>query len=129
MHVLDLGTGRGDVAFIAGEIVGPSGRVVGIDSAPTTVAIAQERTAAESCGNVSFEQGDPIAFKATSTLDAVIGRYVLQFLPDPAAALRQLGLNCVPAGSSLSTRSIGQGTVRFRQRRSGIDAACSSPRP
>jgi len=98
MHVLDVGTGRGDVAFIAGEIVGPSGRVVGIDSAPTTVAIAQERTAAESCGNVSFEQGDPIAFRATSTLDAVIGRYVLQFLPDPATALRQLSRQLRPAG-------------------------------
>jgi ubiquinone/menaquinone biosynthesis C-methylase UbiE len=45
MRVLDVGTGRGDVAFIAGEIVGASGGVVGIDSAPTAIAVARERAA------------------------------------------------------------------------------------
>jgi SAM-dependent methyltransferase len=98
MHVLDVGTGRGDVAFIAGEIVGASGRVLGIDSAPTAIAVARDRAQADSRGNVSFEEGDPVAFRPTSPLDAVVGRYVLQFLPDPAAALRQLSGHLRPGG-------------------------------
>jgi SAM-dependent methyltransferase len=98
MHVLDVGTGRGDVAFIAGEIVGGSGGVVGIDSAPRTIAVARDRAAADSRGNVSFEEGDPVGWKPSSPLDAVVGRYVLQFLPDPAAALRQLGGHLPPGG-------------------------------
>jgi ubiquinone/menaquinone biosynthesis C-methylase UbiE len=31
MRVLDLGCGMGDVAMLAGRLVGPSGRVVAVD--------------------------------------------------------------------------------------------------
>ena len=31
MRVLEIGSGMGDVAFLAGEIVGPGGRVLGVD--------------------------------------------------------------------------------------------------
>jgi ubiquinone/menaquinone biosynthesis C-methylase UbiE len=30
MHVLDIGSGVGDVSLLAGELVGPSGRVLGM---------------------------------------------------------------------------------------------------
>jgi ubiquinone/menaquinone biosynthesis C-methylase UbiE len=39
--VLDLGSGTGDVAILAGEMVGPTGRVVGIDSNPALVSTAR----------------------------------------------------------------------------------------
>jgi SAM-dependent methyltransferase len=98
MHVLDVGSGRGDVAFIAAEIVGETGSVVGIDSAPAAIAVARERAAAGSRVNVSFEQGDPVAFRPMSPFDAIVGRYVLQFLADPAAVLRQLSGHLRPGG-------------------------------
>ena len=31
MHVLDIGSGAGDVSFLAGQFVGSSGSVLGID--------------------------------------------------------------------------------------------------
>ena len=34
MRVLDVGCGSGDVSMLAGEIVGPSGQVVGVDLRP-----------------------------------------------------------------------------------------------
>ncbi|WP_084259276.1 methyltransferase domain-containing protein [Microtetraspora malaysiensis] len=34
MSVLDIGSGLGDVAFIAAEIVGPGGRVIGVERDP-----------------------------------------------------------------------------------------------
>ena len=35
MTVLDVGSGAGDVAFAAADLVGPTGRVVGVDVNPT----------------------------------------------------------------------------------------------
>lgn len=98
MRVLDVGTGRGDVAFIAADIVGESGFVVGIDSASAALAVARERSAADGRVNVSFKEGDPASFTPMSPLDAIVGRYVLQFLRDPAAALRQVSDHLRPGG-------------------------------
>lgn len=98
MHVLDVGTGRGDVAFVTAELVGDTGTVVGIDTAPAAIAAARERATADSQGNVSFEEGDPVGFRPGRPLDAVVGRYVLQFLPDPATVLRLIGGRLRPGG-------------------------------
>ena len=43
MHVLDLGCGAGDVSFLAAELVGPTGSVVGIDVDPGVLALARAR--------------------------------------------------------------------------------------
>ena len=41
MRVLDIGSGAGNVAFLAAEMVGPSGEVVGTDKSPIAIASAQ----------------------------------------------------------------------------------------
>ena len=41
MHVLDLGCGAGDVSFLAAELVGPTGSVVGVDLDPGVLAVAR----------------------------------------------------------------------------------------
>jgi ubiquinone/menaquinone biosynthesis C-methylase UbiE len=46
MRVLDVGCGLGDVALLAGRIVGPQGEVVAIDSDPRMLSAA-ERVANE----------------------------------------------------------------------------------
>jgi ubiquinone/menaquinone biosynthesis C-methylase UbiE len=46
MRVLDLGSGSGDVTLLASEVVGPSGRVVGVDREVGTVKAARARAAA-----------------------------------------------------------------------------------
>jgi ubiquinone/menaquinone biosynthesis C-methylase UbiE len=51
-RVLDLGTGLGHVARIAGEIVGPTGAVIGIDPSVDALAVARER--AEKAGVRQF---------------------------------------------------------------------------
>ena len=47
MSVLDIGSGLGDVAHIAAEIVGPGGRVVGVERDPAAVGMARRRTQSE----------------------------------------------------------------------------------
>jgi ubiquinone/menaquinone biosynthesis C-methylase UbiE len=51
MRVLDIGTGAGDVALVAAELVGPSGRVVGVDANPQilTTAAARAQAAGLNC--------------------------------------------------------------------------------
>lgn len=86
MRVLDLGTGAGDVAMLAAELVGPTGSVVGIDQAPDALARAKQRIRARGLDNVSLLRADA----TTATLagfDAVIGRLVLLYAPDPARVL------------------------------------------
>ncbi|MGH3586094.1 MAG: class I SAM-dependent methyltransferase [Pseudonocardia sp.] len=88
MRVLDLGTGAGDVAFAAADIVGPAGSVLGVDNSADALAWARRRRDARALETVSFVQGD-IGEPDPSRFDAVIGRLVLVYEPDPVAVLRR----------------------------------------
>jgi ubiquinone/menaquinone biosynthesis C-methylase UbiE len=90
MRVLDIGSGAGDVAFLARTIVGEGGEVVGIDRAPEAVATANARAMALGYYNVRFVQTDIMDCLPDPQFDAVIGRLVLMYARDAAAALRQL---------------------------------------
>ena len=96
MRVLDVGSGVGDVALLAAELVGPSGSVVGTDLSSAALAVARGRAAG--LGHVTFVDGDPARMALDRRFDAVIGRYVLQFLADPADMLRQLVRHLRPGG-------------------------------
>ncbi len=90
MRVLDVGSGAGDVAFLAADLVGTRGEVVGTDRSPAALAMARQRADARSLRNVAFREGDPAEMTFDRPFDAVIGRYVLMFQHDPAAMLRGL---------------------------------------
>jgi SAM-dependent methyltransferase len=90
MSVLDVGCGVGDVAFLAAALVGPSGSVMGIDRAAEAVEVAQVRAAQADADNVTFEVADAATFHSARTFDAVVGRLVLAYQPNPGAVLRHL---------------------------------------
>ncbi|MGI5491227.1 class I SAM-dependent methyltransferase [Microtetraspora malaysiensis] len=104
MSVLDIGSGLGDVAFIAAEIVGPGGRVIGVERDPAAVDVARRRSTSGgytdivTFANVDQAEFDPAEFGGTRPFDALVGRFVLQYLPDPAAALRRLAEFVRPGG-------------------------------
>jgi ubiquinone/menaquinone biosynthesis C-methylase UbiE len=98
MRVLDVGSGAGDVAFLVSELVGDTGEVVGIDRAPGALTVARARADADARRNISFLEGDPTRLACERSFDAVVGRYVLQFQPDPVAMLRQLVSYLHPGG-------------------------------
>ena len=90
MRVLDIGCGMGDVSMLAAQLVGPSGQVVGVDLDGLALARARERTSALGLANVTFVQSDVTRPDASALFDAIVGRLVLQFLPDVSAALKAL---------------------------------------
>ncbi len=98
MRVLDVGTGAGDVAQLAAEIVGPSGVVVGMDRDPAVLAVARERAHAAGLTNVKFTESDLHALAPSGDFDAVVGRLVLLHTPDPTTLLRQLSHQLRPGG-------------------------------
>ena len=87
MRVLDIGSGAGDVAFLAAELVGPTGEVVGTDRSATAIVAAGARAKQRSLPNVTFLEGDPSSMTFDRPFDAIVGRYVLMFNPRPAEVL------------------------------------------
>jgi SAM-dependent methyltransferase len=98
MHVLDIGCGAGDVSLLAASLVGPSGRVLGIDKSPEAVAFAAERATLMGVPNVAFRVSDLGASDADEEFDAVIGRLVLIYLRDPVDTLQRLAGMLRPGG-------------------------------
>lgn len=98
MRVLDIGSGAGDVAFLAAEIVGPDGEVVGVDRVPEALASARARTEERSLHNVSFREGELGEVTFDEPFDALVGRYVLMFQERPAEVLRKVARHVKPGG-------------------------------
>jgi SAM-dependent methyltransferase len=98
MRVLDVGSGAGDVAFVAADIVGDTGEVVGVDRVALALEMARARASARSLRNVSFLTGDPVEMPSEQSFDAIVGRYVLQFQADPARMLKKLATHVRPGG-------------------------------
>jgi ubiquinone/menaquinone biosynthesis C-methylase UbiE len=97
-HVLDVGSGVGDVAMLVARFVGHSGKVVGIERDSRSISLARSRAAAAGLHNVNFVESDIANFSTDTRFDAVVGRYILQFLPDPVATLRSLSEKVRPGG-------------------------------
>src|ERR1700730_4137455 len=89
-RVLDIGSGVGDVAMLAGRLVGPSGGAVGVGRGSSSIARARARAADAGLHNVSFTQSDVAQIASTEPFDAAVGRFILMFLPDPVTVLRSL---------------------------------------
>jgi len=86
MRVLDIGCGVGDVATLAGELVGPTGSVLGVDRSAASVRTAERRVAqTRQHARIRFAVADLDSFVPDETFDAVVGRLVLMYLPDAAA--------------------------------------------
>lgn len=99
MTVLDVGCGTGAITRGIAEIVGPKGRVVGIDSNPAL--IEQARQSFGGITGLEFEVGDIFHLPYENQFDIVTSARVLQWLSDPAGALKSLKSSAKPDGRLL----------------------------
>jgi enediyne biosynthesis protein CalE5 len=89
--VLDIATGPGEPALSVAGLVGPKGKVFGIDPIPEMVAAARRAADRLELRNVQFDVAfaDKMPFPA-DTLDAVISRFGVMFLPSPVDGVREM---------------------------------------
>jgi SAM-dependent methyltransferase len=97
LDVLDLGCGGGDATIEIAQLVGPTGRVVGIDM--DAGVLAHARAAADACGvSVHWRQSRIEDLDEESSFDIVYARFLLSHLPDPVDALRRMRIALRPHG-------------------------------
>lgn len=99
LRVLDLGTGLGHVARLAGELVGPTGAVVGLDQSASALSVAHERTVAACATHVTFTQGDVSTWTSAERFDAVTARLLLFHVADPVSVVRHHTRHVRPGGT------------------------------
>jgi arsenite methyltransferase len=97
--VLDLGSGAGFDALQAARMVGPTGRVIGIDMTPAM--LEKSRANAELLGldNVEFREGYLEALPVDAECaDVVISNGVINLCPDKAAVMAEAYRVLKPGG-------------------------------
>jgi len=98
-RVLDIGSGLGVDSFIAGEAVGESGEVTGLDISKGEVGHANKRAIARGINNVKFVHGDmeKMPFEEES-FDAVISNGAFCLAPNKEAAFKEIYRVLKPGG-------------------------------
>jgi SAM-dependent methyltransferase len=98
MRVLDIGCGPGDVAFLAAQMVGTDGFVIGVDRSPEAIATARSRADAARLTNLRFIAQDVSELTLDEPVDAILGRLILMYLNVPAGMIRRLLDDLNPGG-------------------------------
>ena len=97
--IVDLGSGAGMDSYLAANLVGKSGRVVGFDMTPEMLARAQKNLQGVGYPQVTFRQADienlPLP---DGTADAVLSNCVINLAPDKAAVYREIFRVLKPGG-------------------------------
>lgn len=97
--VIDLGSGAGNDVFVARQLVGEKGRVIGVDMTETMIEKAEANKKKLGVTNVEFRYGDiehlPIE---PNTADVVISNCVLNLVPDKAKAFSEIMRVLKPGG-------------------------------
>jgi arsenite methyltransferase len=98
-RVLDLGSGAGTDSLIAARMVGPEGRVTGIDMTPQMLAKARTAAAEMGADNVEFveSEAERLPFEGAS-FDVVVSNGVIDLIPDKDAVFSELHRVLVPGG-------------------------------
>ncbi len=100
-HVLDIGCGCGDTTLQVAGLVGPTGKVTGVDISSTMLARARERATESGRSNLQFLEAD--AQVATvgdlgGPFDAAVSRFGVMFFADPISAFANIVSLVKPGG-------------------------------
>lgn len=97
--VIDLGSGAGNDAFIARQLVGEKGMVIGVDFTPAMIERARENAAKLGFENVQFRQGDiedlPVA---NDKADVIVSNCVLNLVPNKQKVFSEMFRVLKPGG-------------------------------
>ncbi len=98
-RILDIATGTGLVALAAAQLVGESGRVVGIDISTGMLEVAKRKIEAGGLNNIQLIQADAETLDfPQSSFDVIFCASALIFMRNIPAALRRWHRFLVPGG-------------------------------
>lgn len=98
-HVVDVGSGAGIDSLIASKMVGPTGRVRGVDMTPAMLERASASARAMNATSVEFMQGYAEELPVPDGwADVVISNGVMNLFPDKIAGLREMARVLKPGG-------------------------------
>ena len=98
-RVLDVCCGSGASALPAAEVVGSEGSVMGIDLSEPLLQLARAKARDRGLQNIAFAVGDMMNLNQREAhFDAVVCVFGIFFVPDMAAALRELWRRVRPGG-------------------------------
>jgi len=98
-RVLDLGSGAGTDSLVAAQMVGPEGRVTGIDMTPEMLDKARRGAEAMRAANVEFVEGEVESLPfPDESFDVVISNGVIDLVPDKDAVFREIFRALEPGG-------------------------------
>jgi demethylmenaquinone methyltransferase/2-methoxy-6-polyprenyl-1,4-benzoquinol methylase len=86
-RVVDVACGTGANFPLIEEVIGPDGRIVGVDLTDAMLAQAQDRTAANGWRNISLVQADAVDFDFPPRVDAILSTYALSQVPECAEVI------------------------------------------
>lgn len=97
--MLDLGCGAGTDLLIATQMVGPQGRVIGIDMTETMLGRARDSASAMGLENVELHQSLIESLPAEdASVDVVIANGVIDLVPDKEAVFGEIDRVLRPGG-------------------------------
>lgn len=112
MTVLDLGSGAGNDAFVARSLVGPQGKVIGVDFTPAMLDKARANADKLGYVNVEFREGELEALPVGGgTIDAIISNCVLNLVPNKAGVFTEMHRVLRPGGHFCVSDIVLQGTL------------------
>jgi len=98
MNCLDVGCGGGFVTTLISDLVGSTGKVVGIDADEEILKLAREDAERDGRNNVEFVKFDASDQHQENYYDFVYARFVLTHLPRPEDCLRSMISSCKKGG-------------------------------
>jgi 2-polyprenyl-3-methyl-5-hydroxy-6-metoxy-1,4-benzoquinol methylase len=98
VRVLDVGCGPGDVSLLAAEMVGKTGSVLGVDTNASVLQVAQARAQEAGLKHVFFLAADIRDLALDGQYDAIVGRLILEHLPEHTTLLNRLLYYLRPGG-------------------------------
>jgi SAM-dependent methyltransferase len=98
-RLLELAAGPGDTGFLAAELIRPGGTLVSSDSSEGMLEIARERAAKFGIQNVEFLRLELEWIDLdTASVDAILCRWGIMLVVDPAAAVQEARRVLRPGG-------------------------------
>ena len=80
--VVDIACGTGLNFSLIEQVIGPAGRIVGVDLTDAMLSQAQQRIEANGWSNISLVQADAAAFDFPTEVDAILSTYALTQVPE-----------------------------------------------